>query len=187
MKNIFLVFSFLFVSTAYVNAQSFMHAGGIGLHYLSVEDQSGYNPEGSLLYGIAYEARLNVKNVNDNMSISVSSLPLIGANLQFQAGAGGVGSFVLDIPVMVGLNFGYLATEGSEAAIGATINGGYGFAVGGASSYFSDSGGFIHGPVANVGLRFNSKRDLGVSASFMPSMRENVKGMAIRLNILYLL
>ncbi|MGB0863216.1 MAG: hypothetical protein ACPGXZ_09865 [Saprospiraceae bacterium] len=185
MKNVFLVFSFIFLSSACMHAQTFMHSGGIGFHYLSVEDETGYNPGASILYGLAYEARLNVKDISDNMSVSVSSLPLAGIDLQFQAGVGGTGSFIVDIPVMVGLNFGYLATEESEAAIGGTINGGYGFAIGGASGYFSDSGGFIHGPVVNAGLRFNKKRDFGVSASFMPSMRADVKGMAIRLNILY--
>jgi hypothetical protein len=188
MKNIFILLSFLLFTSSLAQAQ-YMHSAGVGLHFMVVEDAvTGNSPGASILYGITYEARYNVKEVSDDMSISVSSIPLIGANLNFQSGSGGSGNFILDVPIMAGINFGHLATDNSSAGIGGFINGGYAFAVGGASSsstFTGDVGGFIHGPVANVGMRFSSKRDLAVGLSYMPSTRKEIDGMAVRLNITY--
>ena len=138
---------------------------------------------------------LNDKNILPILDKPTMSYPMLAAK-----NTGLISSFYissdsqkyLDIAKEFGYNGilrpDYLATDNSSAGIGGFINGGYAFAVGGASSsstFTGDVGGFIHGPVANVGMRFSSKRDLAVGLSYMPSTRKEIDGMAVRLNITY--
>jgi hypothetical protein len=179
MKYLFSTIVILsFVNT--INAQSFFHGGGLGYQVMLITDSTGTlsDYEGGISYGIAYEARLNVKDISDNFSVSVSTMPMMMFNFSGNSRTGSELSFALDIPVMVGINLGALATKESDSTFGLTLSGGYGFTTGLTSSY-------VTGPVANLGLRVSKNKDLGFNLTYMSVSNSEISGHSIRGTVLY--
>lgn len=179
MKYFFSIITLLFFVNT-INAQSFFHGGGLGYQVMLITDSTGTlsSNEGGIAYGAAYEARLNVKDINDNVSISVSTMPMLMLNFSANSRTGSSLLFALDVPVMVGVNLGALATDESDSSYGFTLSGGYGFSTGLTSTY-------VTGPVANLGVRISRNRDLGINLTYMSVSNGEISGHSIRGTVLY--
>lgn len=179
MKYLFsTIITLLLISS--VNAQSFFHGAGLGYQVMLITDSTGAlsDDEGGISYGISYEARLNVADISDNISVSVSTMPMLMFNFSGSSRGDNELLFALDVPIMVGINLGALATKESDSAYGFTLNGGYGFTTGLTSSV-------VRGPLVDLGMRISKNKDLGIHLTYMAVKNDEISGHSIRGSVLY--
>lgn len=147
MKNLILGICFLLVGSFSVNAQtSFTH--GAGVNYLIVFGN------GDVLgnYGFEYSPRINFMSSED-FSISLGTHLTLNGSLNVSSRGGSNFSYFVMLPALAGVNIGsYSSGVYSGKPLGGYLEGGYAIAWTG----FSGLNGTLHGPMAALGMRFDT-------------------------------
>ncbi|MBC7383314.1 MAG: hypothetical protein H7296_10050 [Bacteroidia bacterium] len=179
-KIALLAFATLFAGV--VKSQvSFNHSLGVSTYFALSTNATASG------YGIMYSPRLNFLELADETTLSVGTHLGLGFSGSANSQSGSSGSFLLDAPLMVELNFGQAANPDASSSFGGFGGIGYGFnamaqssntAFGNSSSTFSASG-----IVFNGGLRAVIRdRSVGARVSYMLNMTSggaNVIGIGV--------
>lgn len=142
---------------------SFNHA--IGLSF--------YGNEG--IPGIMYAPRWNIAKLNDNTTLSIGTH--FGINFEVYSESSN-SIYVLDLPIMMELNFGHGSHSNNEKNSGQFIGLGYGFSE-------IDEFGSSEGIVINAGIRQKLKSESGgLRLSYLYNIKSN-GGNVVSLGLFY--
>ncbi len=140
---------FVFATSAQT---SFNHAIGLSL----------YGNEG--IPGLMYAPRWNIAKLNDNTTLSIGTH--FGINFEVYSESSN-SIFVLDLPIMMELNFGHGSHSKNEKNSGQFIGLGYGFSE-------IDEFGSSEGIVINAGIRQKLKGEsVGLRLSYLYNLKSN--------------
>lgn len=145
---------------------SFSHSIGASL-YASTDNRAS-------AVGATYSPRLNVLEINEELTVSVGTH--LGFGLDFNSREG-ANSLALDIPLMVELNFGNASQPGIESNFGGFVGFGYGISkIGSRTDFVSFSTTDFNegsGLVLNAGLRlFVRDIPIGVRFSYLANSKK---------------
>ena len=155
--KMFFLLSVLLWTQAGFAQLSFSHDVGAGIYVA----KNGANSP-----AIVYSPRLNLVEIQDNITISVGTH--LGAWLDFNSREGASG-FAFDLPIMASINFGqYAQPEAEDPAVGGFVGVGYGISRLGSEGAFSSDYNEANGLVFDGGIRL-VVRDipLGLRGSYM--------------------
>lgn len=156
-----LLTALMFITLIFVKLEAqldleYHHAMGLGAHAFVPKDDLSEAISG---YTFAYQARLNLKNLGDNSSISLVVMPSGGFKLSTREGS----NYLYDLPLFASINFGARATKSSDSKFGGYVGAGYQVFGFGATDIGTANGGC---PSVMAGVRgniFNMPLDLSVS------------------------
>jgi hypothetical protein len=195
-KFVLLAVACLTGATAF--SQSFMHAVGLSVFI-------DHTPRSGSITSVAltYSPRFNLME-NKNMSVSVG-IPLSIGGSGGRGGRQGDGYYIddvyyyyddngyeapevkarwmIDVPVIVNLNFGALSTKHNTSRIGFFVGGGFGYHYGPVNvfnlalrgnNYVDSTNQNLAGPVGNIGMRIRvskySNEGIEIKGSYMKSV-----------------
>ena len=143
MKKILLLTVAVVMLTMSLSAQMYHHAAG-GSIVVALSGEAG-SPM------LNYNARLNIVEMSDDMSFSISATPGVFLSLSVNSRTGGEGGVGLDLPLTADLNFGAFSTYDYSTSVGAFVSGGAGLTM-----IAGDYGNIVaYGPLARAGVRAN--------------------------------
>ncbi len=165
------------------SSQTFSH--GFGGGYFLLFGEGSFLPT----YGGSYAPRYNVAEMSDNSSLSVGTKLTVAFSGNFGSQGSSEFFFLVDAPLVAGLNFGAGATADTDKRFGGFLNAGLGLNYGTyQNTFFGGTSGFAMGPVGILGMRFTVReRLIGLSGSYLHSILKNNKAKVIGLRLTYYL
>lgn len=173
------VFSF-FQSYAQVE---FNHSLGASLLVAQLQATDDYAAASSSGYAGTYSPRLNFLSLGDQLNLSAGTHLSLGFQGSVSSREGSSGAFLLDVPVVVELNWGHASCKDYDSNFGFFVGAGYEYFAAGST----DTGtGSVTGPVFDGGIRFMVKeRSYSIRGSYMIGMGDtkvNVLGIGAMIN-----
>lgn len=121
--------------------------------------------------GIMYSPRLNILEIDDDLTLSIGTH--IGAGMSFNSREG-ASSLALDVPVMAEVNFGFASSSNSRSDFGGFAGVGYGISRIGDQGAFGTDYNEANGIVLNAGVRgLVSNIPLGARFSYLLNSKKD--------------
>lgn len=144
---------------------SFSHSAGGSYYYSSLASAPG----------IMYSPRLNVVELDDEITVSVGTHLGLGIVYNSQDGAS---SFALDLPLVAEINFGHAANPETRSSFGGFAGLGFGISKIGSASTFGDDYNNAAGLLLNGGIRTIIKEmPVGLRVSYLLNTKKDFENV----------